>query len=102
MGMIGKKGTNMTREQKLEQELAEYRKAKNLLLDRVDDAGKKSEKEKAQLYDDAVALTKAWVEQLLTGAKEWPESSPAGAIGGKAIDAILGPDGLDLLRKVAK
>lgn len=92
----------MTREQQLEQELAEYRKAKNALLDKVDDAGKRSDKEKIQLWDDAVALSKAWVERLLAGKDDFPANPPLTAIGQKALDAILGSDAPELLKKVAK
>lgn len=88
----------MTREQKLEQELAGLRKAKNILTDRLDDAGKKSVEEKAKLYDDVYPLIRTWLEAHIT--ERGDITAPDRVIVSKVMEAVLGADRNEYLEKL--
>lgn len=91
----------MTREQQLEQELAELRKAKNTLIDRLDDAGKRSDKDKAAAFDNILVIAKACIDKRLTGVENASHDT-FNPVARKALEMILGPDYLGLIKAVTQ
>jgi hypothetical protein len=95
---LPRRSIGMTREQQLEKELAELRKAKSLLLDRLDDAGKKSLEEKARLYDAVLPLVCIQVKEALgenNGAVPTNDT-----VAHKVTEAVIGTDGVVMLEKL--
>jgi hypothetical protein len=81
----------MTREQKLEQELAELRKARNALVNCLEDAGKRSVEEKAKLFDAVLPFIRAQVDARLNDESSFRTTSPSdNVVANKVRELILG------------
>ena len=89
----------MSKEQDLEKQLVELRKAKDFVLDKLDDCMRHPEKIKASMWDAVTPIIKGVIENKIKGTA-YDRREVAEIIFAKAVKCVLGEDAFTHLEKL--
>ena len=89
----------MSKEAELERQLSELRKAKEVVLGKIDECMRLPDNRKAAMWNDVVPLLKSAIEKKMQGAV-WDGRSISEVVLDKVMKSLLGEDAQSLLEKL--
>ena len=89
----------MSKESELEKQLAELKKSKQIVLDKLDECMRLPDKAKAVMWDEVAPIVKAVFENKIKG-QGFDRREVAEIVFDKTIKAVIGPDAAAHLEKL--